>query len=119
MKKISAAMTDEVIAEQLFARIEARRKALQITQADMAARIDITPKTYRNLKKGSCSVMVLLTLLRQLNLLENLDSLIPQPTVRPTDVWRQTQSSAAGIREPSAGVGERLAARQRLKTRDQ
>ena len=112
-------MTDTVIAEQLFARIEARRKALQITQADMAARVDITPKTYRNLKQGRCSVMVLLMLLRQLNLLENLDALVPQPAVRPTDVWRQTQSSAGAVNEPSAGVSERLAARQRLKTRDQ
>lgn len=118
MKTISASMTDKVIAEQLFARIEARRKALGITQADMATRIDITPKTYRNLKSGSCSLMVLLSLLRQLNLLENLNELVPQPAIRPTDVWRQTQPRAGAVREPSGSISERLAARQRLKTRE-
>lgn len=121
MNKVSAAMTDSTIAEQLFSRIEIRRKAMKITQVDMAARVDITPKTYRSLKTGSCSVMILLTVLRQLNLLENLEALIPAPTVRPADVWhkiRSPHSNANAVNEPAAGISAQLATRQRLKTRE-
>ena len=93
MSSFTVSMTDKHIAAELFARIESRRKVLKITQADMASRIGVTPKTYRSLKEGTCSLMVLFTVLRQLNLLENLDVLVPSQTVQPADFLRQANSS--------------------------
>ncbi|WP_312948416.1 helix-turn-helix transcriptional regulator [Superficieibacter sp.] len=100
MKDFSAAMTDSALAEALFSKIEARRKSMKITQARIAERVGITPKTYRALKSGSCNVLILLSILRELQLLENLNLLVPDPTIRPTEVWAQvTSGSPAGKRE--------------------
>lgn len=120
MKNFSVSMTDKRVAAELFERIESRRKVLKITQVDMAKRIDVTPKTYRSLKDGTCSVMVLFTVLRQLNLLENLDALIPLQTVRPMDIWKQTNTSKAARkhRNKQNSIRDVINSRSRLKTQD-
>ncbi len=89
MSKFSLAMTDTLIASELFIRIERRRKQMGFTQVSLSERVGITPKTYRNLKEGSCSVMILLMVLRELALLENLDVLVPNPSLRPSEVLKQ------------------------------
>ncbi|EHM49308.1 hypothetical protein GYRE_02460 [Yokenella regensburgei ATCC 49455] len=102
MNDFTRAMTDSVLAERLFNRLEARRKAMKITQLTLAERVGITPKTYRAVKSGSCSLLIFISILRELQLLENLDTLVPAATLRPAEVWAQV--SRAGKRQPSTAT---------------
>lgn len=122
MPKITATLTDTAIAAELFKRLEARRKALSLRQAEMAERIAVTPKTYRNIKSGACSLLVLLSALRELNLLENLDTLIPEQQTRPAAVFKGSRKAPKKHPQPSdsnaatpAGIGELLRNRKPLK----
>ncbi|MDO3381095.1 helix-turn-helix domain-containing protein [Gilvimarinus algae] len=114
MTKITNTLTDTAVAEALFERLENRRKAMSITQAQMAERVGVTPKTYRNLRQGHSSLLIFITVLRQLNLLESLESLIPPTQQRPTDLWQREhgQKHRAG----SGRIAQALASRQKLKT---
>jgi transcriptional regulator with XRE-family HTH domain len=89
MKEFSKAMTDGALAETLFERVESQRKAMKLTQLALAERIGVTAKTYRSLKTGSCSVLILIAVLRELQLVDNLNMLLPAQPVRPTEIWSQ------------------------------
>ncbi len=89
MNTFTNAMTDAALAGALFQRIESRRKAMKMTQLALSEQVGITPKTYRTLKTGSCSVMVLIGVLRELEMLANLDNLVPDPGTRPAEIWNQ------------------------------
>tara|TARA_R110002072_G_scaffold5586_1_gene35650 strand:+ start:83 stop:427 length:345 start_codon:yes stop_codon:yes gene_type:complete len=84
-------MTDSTITEELYRRLELRRKALGINQEKMTESLGITPKTYRSIKQGTCSLLVFLMALRQLDLLGNFELLIPSEAKRPTDVLREEE----------------------------
>ncbi|WNN47961.1 helix-turn-helix transcriptional regulator [Siccibacter colletis] len=120
MNTFSVAMTDSALAEALFYRLEQRRKGLKITQQTLAERTGITPKTYRSLKAGSCSMLVLIAVLRELQLLENLDLLVPAAQVRPEEVWsklnhKHPSTPRTGSRRAQEAKAI-LAARKKIKT---
>lgn len=83
MSEITKSMTDAAIVCELYARIEARRIKSNITQAEMAERIGITTKSYRAIEKGVCRLTTFVALLRQLDLVENLNSVISTPKISP------------------------------------
>lgn len=83
MLDITKSMTDTAIVSELYQRIETRRKNSNITQAEMAERIGITTKSYRAIQKGVCRLTTFIALLRQLDLVENLNGLVSTPKISP------------------------------------
>ncbi len=111
MHNINQSLSDAAIASELYSRLEAYRKQRSIAQLELAQRLGIAPKTYRNIKTGACSVSVLLMVLRELNLLDNLNLLIPQQALRPTDVLKPGR----GKNHHALPVSKALKARQFIK----
>ncbi|EPF13749.1 MULTISPECIES: helix-turn-helix transcriptional regulator [Cedecea] len=119
MKEFSKTLTDSALAGMLFTRIEARRKTMKITQLMLAERIGITPKTYRSLKTGSCNLLIFIAVLRELQLLDNFNHLIPSPTIRPAEVWSQvspTGKKAASTSAQMIKIRSMMERRKKLKT---
>lgn len=73
--KITNGMSDSAIANELFNRLDALRKARGISQQEMAERIGITRKSYASIGAGTCKFTTLIALLRQLDLLNNVELL--------------------------------------------
>lgn len=71
--KITKAMTDAAIAEELYNRLEVHRKNLSMTQEDMSNRIGTTRKTYRAMRLGVCKLSMFIAVLRHLDLLDGLE----------------------------------------------
>lgn len=84
--KITRAMTDHAITQELFKRLEVYRQARGISQETLVDSLGISRPTYARLEKGTCSFATFIAVLRQLNLLDGLDILVPEPTVRPSDI---------------------------------
>ncbi|MCF1264839.1 helix-turn-helix domain-containing protein [Morganella morganii] len=84
--KITKAMTDLAISKALFNRLEVHRQTRGMSQAALAESLGISRPTYARLEKGTCSFGTFIAVLRQLNLLEGLDTLVPEPTIRPSDI---------------------------------
>lgn len=81
--KITNGMSDSAIANELFNRLDARRKSLKMSQQEMAERIGITRKSYAAIGSGTCKLTTLISLLRHLDLLDNLDHIITPAGVSP------------------------------------
>nr|WP_318383013.1 helix-turn-helix transcriptional regulator [uncultured Enterobacter sp.] len=120
MSDFTRTMTDNVLAAMLYKRIESRRKAMKVTQLALAERIGITAKTYRTLKEGKCSVIVLIAILRELQLIENLEALVPTEQTRPGQVWSKMSSERRKSDASSQAdqVRSMLKARKKMKTRE-
>jgi|GEM_PF-4216956 len=103
MSDITKSMTDAAIVSELYERIETRRKNSNITQAEMAERIGITTKSYRAIQKGVCRLTTFVALLRQLDLVENLNGLISTPKISPLQM------------KFSASTAQRRSAARKLK----
>lgn len=84
--KITKTMTDFAIHKELYQRLEVHRQARGISQEALVDSLGISRPTYARLEKGTCSFGTFIAVLRQLNLLEGLDVLVPEPTVRPSDI---------------------------------
>lgn len=57
-----------------------------MSQEALVDNLGISRPTYARLEKGTCSFGTFISVLRQLNLLEGLDALVPEPTIRPLDI---------------------------------
>ena len=115
-------MTDSAIIAEVYNRLEARRKHQDITQADMAQRLNITPKSYRAISEGKCKLVTFVALVRQCGLIENMESLVPQPTLSPLEVVRKAAKSGQRQHKHSAEAGKKttaalLSSRKPLKTK--
>jgi transcriptional regulator with XRE-family HTH domain len=84
--KITKTMTDLAISKELFNRLEVHRQSRGMSQEALVDSLGISRPTYARLEKGTCSFGTFIAVLRQLNLLEGLDALVPEPTIRPSDI---------------------------------
>ncbi|GGB92368.1 hypothetical protein GCM10011352_18040 [Marinobacterium zhoushanense] len=138
MTQITAAMSDAAVSEALFQRLEARRKARKISQKQFAEEyLAVNVKTYRTLREGRCTMTVFLSAIRQLGLIDNLNLLVPEQSVRPTDILKPKRQSRGklntpvnataaadtakvlghgGVKTKAGSVRERLAQRKKLKS---
>ena len=102
MNTISTTMTDFAIAEELYARLERRRKNMGFTQEEMAERVGITPKSYRAIPKGTGRLTSFIALLRYLDCLDNLNLLVSEPTISPLAMLEQERKRPAARRNKAA-----------------
>lgn len=80
-------ITDAAIASELGERIKATRLKKKFTQAEVAERAGISVFTVSQMENGkNTSLASLIAVMRVLKLLENFDSLIPEPVVSPIEL---------------------------------
>jgi transcriptional regulator with XRE-family HTH domain len=86
MMKITIAMSDIAVAKEVYERLETYRQARGISQEKLVENLGISRPTYSRIQKGTCSLGTFISVLRELNLLEGLNTLVPTPSLRPSEV---------------------------------
>lgn len=88
--KISSLLTDDAALHEIGERIAARRIDLQLTQAAVAEQAGIAKRTLERMEAGySSQLSSLIRVLRVLDALPGLDSLIPETGPRPMDLLKR------------------------------
>jgi len=104
--KITGLLTDDVVLAELGARIAGRRVELQLTQAAVAEQAGIAKRTLERMEAGQTSQLAtLVRVLRVLDAVSGLDSLIPESGPRPMDLLKQkgkVRQRASGKRTAKA-----------------
>lgn len=86
---ITKTMSDEAILEELGKRITRRRIDLQITQAALAVESGLSKRTVERVEAGaSTQLSSMVRILRVLDLLDGLSSLIPEAVPRPLELLK-------------------------------
>ena len=77
-------MTNKAILIELAKRLKDTRLRLDISQEELATNIGVGISTIASMERGNVvSITSFLAILRGLDLLENLDKLIPKQTISP------------------------------------
>lgn len=106
--QISSSLTDDAVLVEIGQRIAARRIDLQLTQAAVAEQAGIAKRTLERMEAGhSSQLSSLVRVLRVLDALPGLNSLIPETGPRPMDLLkrkskvRQRASGRRAARPPN------------------
>ena len=82
-------LSDEAILEELGRRLSRRRLDLQLTQARLAEEAGVSKRTVERIESGNpAQTISLIRILRVLDLLSGLDSMLPKPGPRPMDLLK-------------------------------
>jgi transcriptional regulator with XRE-family HTH domain len=99
---IDSQLTDDAVLAELGGRLAALRLGRNLTQLQLAARAGVGRSVIQNVERGgSVTTANLVRLLRELELLDALDRLVPQPAPSPVAELKlrgQTRRRAAGSR---------------------
>lgn len=77
-------MSSPAILVKIGSRIKETRIRQSKTQVELATAAGVTPLTVANIEKGkSVSTLILISVLRELGLLENLENLVPEAKISP------------------------------------
>ncbi len=86
---IDSLMTDKAVLKELGHRMARRRIAQEYTQEDLANEAGISKRTLERLEAGQPSqLLTFIRVLRALNMLDLLESAIPEAATRPMDVLK-------------------------------
>ena len=98
--------TDEAILADLGARLTSMRLSRELTQSQLAQDAGVSKRTVERIEAGrSTQLTSFIRILRTLELLDGLESLLPPPQPRPMDLLRRAGTPpqrATGRREPSS-----------------
>lgn len=87
--KIEKTLADITILTELGLRIVRRRIDLKLTQAELAERSGVAKRTLERIEAGASAQMLnLIRIFRVLNLLPNLDRMIPEAMPGPMELLR-------------------------------
>ena len=88
-------MSDEALLQELGQRIARLRLERNLSQAQLAEQAGISKRTLERLEAGAAATQLSLFLrvLRQLDLLERLELLLPEPQASPLALLEQQQST--------------------------
>ena len=85
--KIYSDASNEEILSEIGRRFKAARIAAQTTQKDIAAQTNLSLRTISNLETGKdVSFTTVIECLRAMGMLPSLDTLIPEPGIRPSQI---------------------------------
>jgi putative transcriptional regulator len=99
-------LSDEAVLVALGDRIARYRLNRNMTQKALAAEAGVSPRTLHRIEHGqSAQVTNLIRLLRAFNLLENLDALIPGPTISPIQQAKMLGKTRKRASSPAAPSG--------------
>lgn len=100
----TTAITDAAALAGLGERLARARLARNLTQADLAHEAGVSKRTLSRLEAGeSVQLTNLVRVLRALDLLPNLEALVPEPAPSPLELLRSQRS----VRQRAAGRRER------------
>jgi putative transcriptional regulator len=103
---ISGEFSDQAVIQELGQRIARYRLNQNMTQEVLAVEAGVSKPTIQRIEKGASSQIVnVIRILRALKLLENIDSMVPEPTVSPIQQIKmqgkiRRRASGTAIREP-------------------
>ena len=90
--KITKLLADEAVLAEIGRRISSRRVEFNLTQAEVAREAGVAKRTLERVEGGASSqTLSFVRILRTLDLIANLDSMIPEPVPRPMDMLRQNR----------------------------
>ena len=105
---ISRLLTDEAILTEMGERIARRRIEMSVTQADLAVQAGVSKRTIERIEDGASAQMAsLVRIFRVLDLLQNLDQLIPQTGPGPMELLKargKTRQRASHSRKAETGT---------------
>ena len=88
--KINHLLSDDVVLAELGKRLATRRIELQLTQAALAEQAGIAKRTLERMEAGhSSQLSSLIRVMRELHLLPQLDTLIPEAGPSPMDLLKR------------------------------
>lgn len=88
--KITALLTDEAVLQQIGQRISMRRVELNLTQAALAKKAGVSKRTVERIEDGASAQMLsMIKVFRVLELMDRLDSMLPEPQPKPMDLLKQ------------------------------
>jgi transcriptional regulator with XRE-family HTH domain len=91
--KINGFETNEVIIAEIGKRVKRRRIAFSMTQKELAYEADISLRTLSGFENGeNISLSNLISILRVLRLLQEINQLIPENEVSPIDILKLSHS---------------------------
>ena len=95
-------MTDEALLQELGRRIAQQRLDRNLSQAQLAEQAGISKRTLERLEAGASATQLslILRVLRQLDLLERLDLLIPEPQPSPLALLELQKAGRKRARSP-------------------
>jgi transcriptional regulator with XRE-family HTH domain len=90
--KITNLLTDDSILTEFGQRLAGHRLEVNMTQAELAVRAGVSKSTVENLERGASGQMsTIIRILRVLNLMDNLDRLVPEPGPKPIELLKQNK----------------------------
>ncbi len=102
--KIEGLLSDEAILAELGSRLAQRRLELQLTQEMLAEKAGVSKRTVERLEAGATTQLsTVIRILRVLELLDRLESLVPEAGPRPMDLLRlkgKARKRAGGRKKP-------------------
>lgn len=85
--KIFGMENNDYILLELGSRIKQTRVIMSYTQAELAQKAGISHKTLERIESGeNVRLDVLISILRAMDLLQNIDLLIPEQVLKPTEL---------------------------------
>jgi len=88
--KISKLLADDAILSEIGERIARRRLDLQLTQANVAEQAGIAKRTVERIEAGaSAQLLSAIRIFRVLDLLQDLDRVIPEAQPSPMDLLKR------------------------------
>ena len=85
--KINEKQSDSVILAEIGQRVARRRIDRQLTQAELAREAGVGKRTVERFENGESSQLItLIRIFRVLDLLPNLDAMVPEPGISPLDL---------------------------------
>lgn len=101
-------MTDNGIAKEMGSRIKTMRLRRNLTQEQVSKAAALSVNTIKSIESGKGKLSMMIAILRELRMLEALDSFIPAASISPLQLARQQgkkRQRASGRRRKNQ-VGE-------------
>ena len=103
--KINELITDDAVLAEVGQRLAQRRISRQMTQAQLADEAGVSKRTVERFENGeSAQILSVIRMFRALDLLSNLNAMIPAVTASPLDAVRRkgrVRQRASSPRKPA------------------
>lgn len=102
-------MTDKGIAQELGSRIKSYRLRRNLTQEQVSKAAALSLNSIKSIESGKGKLSTIIAVLRELSILEALDSFIPEATISPLQLAKQQgtkRQRASGRRIKSKSTKE-------------
>lgn len=100
-------MSSPAILVKIGSRIKETRIRQSKTQVELATAAGVTPLTVANIEKGkSVSTLILISVLRELGLLDNLENLVPEAKISPLQLKKLQGKKRYRVRRLNPGNHE-------------